>query len=167
MQHLEWTLIHLVWNFTGMCSLGSNLYYTNIGSDNGLAPNRWQAIFWTNNALVYKYASVDLDELSYWPQGNLTVILKNIIFKYIFKITIIIDIKTIELWPHKLFRNNNYLRLQVFISERSHPCFRPLCYLFGTKQLPEIMLICCQLKPFSDLFQCNFIWSSNILIWEN
>ena len=32
-----------------MCSLGSNLQYTGIGSDNGLAPTRRQAIIWTND----------------------------------------------------------------------------------------------------------------------
>ena len=49
-----------------MCSFGSNLQYVIIGSDNGLAPNRRQAIIWTNDGLVYWriYASVGLDELS-------------------------------------------------------------------------------------------------------
>ena len=37
-----------------------------IGSDNGLAPSRRQAIIWTNDGLIYwhKYASVSLNELS-------------------------------------------------------------------------------------------------------
>ena len=35
-----------------MCSLGSNWQYIIIGSDNGLAPNRQQAIIWTNDGLV-------------------------------------------------------------------------------------------------------------------
>ena len=30
-------------------SLGSNWHYTSIGSDSGLAPNRWQAIIWSND----------------------------------------------------------------------------------------------------------------------
>ena len=38
----------------------------NIGSDNGLAPIRRQAIIWTNGGLVYWhiYASLGLNELS-------------------------------------------------------------------------------------------------------
>ena len=35
-------------NFTEICSLGSNWQYGSIGSDDDLAPNRQQAIIWTN-----------------------------------------------------------------------------------------------------------------------
>ena len=35
--------------FTEVCSQGSNEEYPNIGSDNGLAPTRRQAIIWTND----------------------------------------------------------------------------------------------------------------------
>ena len=34
---------------TDICSLGSNQQYSIIGSDDGLAPSRWQAIIWTND----------------------------------------------------------------------------------------------------------------------
>ena len=49
-----------------MCSLGYNLQYGSIGSDNGLAPNRWQAIIWTNVGMLYWciYASLGLNELT-------------------------------------------------------------------------------------------------------
>ena len=48
-----------------MCSLGSNWQYIIIGSDNGLAPNRWQGIIWMNDGLVNwrKYASLGFNEL--------------------------------------------------------------------------------------------------------
>ena len=36
-------------NFTEVCSQGSNQQYASIGSDNGLAPSRRQAIIWTND----------------------------------------------------------------------------------------------------------------------
>ena len=36
-----------------MCSLGSNWRYVIIGPDNGLAPNRRQAIIWTNDGLFH------------------------------------------------------------------------------------------------------------------
>ena len=51
--------------FTKVCSYRSNWQYSSIGSDNGLVPNRWQAIFWTNGGLVYWciYASLGLNEL--------------------------------------------------------------------------------------------------------
>ena len=34
-----------------MCCFGSNQQYVFIGSDNGMAPNRRQAIIWTNDRL--------------------------------------------------------------------------------------------------------------------
>ena len=39
-------------NFIEICSQGSNSQYFSIGSDNGLAPTRQQAIIWTNDGLV-------------------------------------------------------------------------------------------------------------------
>ena len=38
-------------DFTDDCSLGSNLQYSSIGSDNGLVSTRQQAIIWTNGVL--------------------------------------------------------------------------------------------------------------------
>ena len=45
----------------------------NISSDNGLAPNRREAIIWTNNGLVNLriYASHGLNEWTHWSLGNL------------------------------------------------------------------------------------------------
>ena len=40
-------------NFTEICSLGCDWQYGSIGSDNVLVPNRWQAITWTSDGLVY------------------------------------------------------------------------------------------------------------------
>ena len=39
------------WNFAEVCSQGSNLQCSSIGSDNGLAPARRQAIIWSNDGL--------------------------------------------------------------------------------------------------------------------
>ena len=49
-------------------SLGSNWQYASTGSNNGLAPNRWQAIIWANADLSYKCinASRGLNELILW-----------------------------------------------------------------------------------------------------
>ena len=51
-----------------MCSLGSDRQYVIIGSENGLAPKRWQAIIWTNDGVVYWriYESPVLNELKMW-----------------------------------------------------------------------------------------------------
>ena len=46
-------LLNFKENFLEICSLESNQYYGSIGSDNGLVPNRWQAIIWTNDGIVY------------------------------------------------------------------------------------------------------------------
>ena len=61
-----------------MCSLWSNWQYVIIGSDNGLAPNRQQAINWTNDGLVIWriYPSLGLSELT--VSLLLCVILKSI-----------------------------------------------------------------------------------------
>ena len=50
-------------------------------TDDGLSPNRWQHITWTNDGMVYwrRYASLALDELTHWGRvthicvGNLTI----------------------------------------------------------------------------------------------
>ena len=38
-------------DFTEVYSQGSNKQYSSIGSDGGMAPNRWQAIIWINDGL--------------------------------------------------------------------------------------------------------------------
>ena len=64
---LEWQYMNVGESFTEVYSLGSNLQYGSIGSDNGLAPNRRQAIIWTNVGMLYRriYASLGLNELSW------------------------------------------------------------------------------------------------------
>ena len=64
---LEWKLLNFKWNFTKISSLWSNWQYGSIGSDNGLAPNRRQAIIWTNVGTFYWriYASLGLNELMF------------------------------------------------------------------------------------------------------
>ena len=65
MHFAEWKCLNLDENFTEICSQGSNWQYANIGSDNGLAPNRRQAIIWSNGGLGCRriYASLGLNEL--------------------------------------------------------------------------------------------------------
>ena len=48
-----------------MCSQYFNKQQISIGSDNGLVPNRRQAIIWTNDCLVYWriYASLGLNDI--------------------------------------------------------------------------------------------------------
>ena len=63
---LEWKLLNFRWHFIEICSLGFNWQYIFIGSHTGLAPNRRQAIIWTNVSLVYwhMYATVSLNGLT-------------------------------------------------------------------------------------------------------
>ena len=70
MRFLEWKCLNFKYNFIDVCSQGSNWKHSSIGSDNGLAPNRRQAIIWTNAVLGYrhKYASLGLNELTYWSR---------------------------------------------------------------------------------------------------
>ena len=48
MHCLEWNCLNFDYDFTGFCSKGSNQQHSSVGSDNGLAPTRRQAIVWTN-----------------------------------------------------------------------------------------------------------------------
>ena len=45
----SWLKIVYEWNFTEVYSQESSQQYSSIGSDNGLAPARRQAIIWTND----------------------------------------------------------------------------------------------------------------------
>ena len=67
MHILEWKLFNFERNFTELCSLGSNWQNSSIGSDNGLAPNRRQAIICTNVYPVHwrMYAAIGGDELTH------------------------------------------------------------------------------------------------------
>ena len=65
MHFLEWKCLHLDWNFTDVCSHGFNWQYSSIGSIDGLAPNRRQAVIWTIYVLGCRriYSSFGLIEL--------------------------------------------------------------------------------------------------------
>ena len=56
------------WNFTDVCSQGSNWQNASIGPDNGLATNRRLAIIWTNGNLCCwrLYASLGVNELKWY-----------------------------------------------------------------------------------------------------
>ena len=62
MHFQEWKCLNFDWNFIKVWSQGSNWQYSSIVSDDGLAPNRPQAIIWTNDVLCcqYIYASLEL-----------------------------------------------------------------------------------------------------------
>ena len=66
MHSREWKHLYFDSNFTEVCSQGSNWQYVRIGSVNGLAPNRRQAITWTNDDPVHWriYAALGGDELT-------------------------------------------------------------------------------------------------------
>ena len=66
MHFREWKIFFFDWYFTEVRSYGSNWQYLSIGLDNGLAPNRWQAITWTNAEPIHCriYAALGRDELS-------------------------------------------------------------------------------------------------------
>ena len=49
MHFHEWKYANIDYDFIKICSQGSNVQYSGIGSDNDLAPTNWQAIIWTND----------------------------------------------------------------------------------------------------------------------
>ena len=76
LHFLEWKWYNSDSNFTEICSQESNWWYDSIGSGNGLAPNRQQAIIWINADPIHWriYAALGGDELTHprhgqtWPQ---------------------------------------------------------------------------------------------------
>ena len=48
MHFREWKILYFDYNFTDVCPQESNWQSSSIGLDNGLVPNRRQAIIWTN-----------------------------------------------------------------------------------------------------------------------
>ena len=70
---LEWKYFNFKQYFIGKLSLGSNLQYVGIGSDNGLAPSRRQAIILTNVDPVHRriYAALGVDGLN-WCTTSIT-----------------------------------------------------------------------------------------------
>ena len=65
MHFREWKVLYFDQNFIEVCSRGSNWQYSSIGLDNGLAPNRQQAIILTNADPIHWHIYVALggDEL--------------------------------------------------------------------------------------------------------
>ena len=66
MHFREWKILYFDLNFTKVCPEGCNWQCTSIGLDNGLAPNRQQAIIWTNADTIHwcLYAALGGDELN-------------------------------------------------------------------------------------------------------
>ena len=66
MHFREWKNLYFDKNFTDVCPQGSNWQSSSIGLDNGMAPNRRQAIIWTNaDPINWRiYATLGGDELT-------------------------------------------------------------------------------------------------------
>ena len=69
-------------DFTEVCSWGSSQQYSSIGSDNGLAPARRQAIIWTNDDQAYWriYGSLALNDLT---TDAVSILLDKGVFSYL------------------------------------------------------------------------------------
>ena len=66
----EWNILYFNKKFTEVCSYGSNWQWPIVGLDNGSAPNRRQAIIWTNADPIHwrTYAELWGEELiNVWP----------------------------------------------------------------------------------------------------
>ena len=72
MHFCESKVLYFDFNFTEVCSSGSNWQWPSIGLDNGLAPIRRQAIIWTNSDPIYWriYAALGGDELKQQMMGH-------------------------------------------------------------------------------------------------
>ena len=74
-----------------MCSFVPSQQYSSIGSDNGLAPYRQQAIIWANTEPIHWriYAALGGDELI---ENNFDFITKQIVFFRIQCVEIVINV---------------------------------------------------------------------------
>ena len=65
---LFWRVLHFYLNLTKVCLRGSNWQQVSIGSGDGLGPNRWQSITWTNVDPIHLciYSSLGLNLLTHW-----------------------------------------------------------------------------------------------------
>ena len=77
MQFLEWKWQNSESDFTEICRQESNWQLASLGSGNGLAPNRRQAITWTNAGPVQWriYAALGGDDLTHWGWDKMAAIL--------------------------------------------------------------------------------------------
>ena len=73
---LECKHIHFHWNFTEICCQGFiwQWQWVSMGSENGLAPNRWQVIIWTNGSDWF--SDIYLCCLAYVSQPKMYLLLR-------------------------------------------------------------------------------------------
>ena len=66
LHFIQWKCLNFKWNFIEICSLGYRWQFCSIVSDNGLAPNRRQAIIWSNADPIHWhiYAALGGDEFT-------------------------------------------------------------------------------------------------------
>ena len=74
---MELNVLSFIYNFTAICSQGSDQQQVSIGSNNGLVPYRREAIISTKDDLLYWciYALLSLNELKISNTFSLTTIL--------------------------------------------------------------------------------------------
>ena len=127
-------------NFTGIYFYGSNWQQSSIGSDNGLVPNRQQAIIWTNDGLVHwcKYALLSLNEI---PDELI-----------------------------KVGQCNNYSNMRQPYSHCNLTEFRCCIYVLGalthefdTTLSPEVMLTI-SISALQNTYEWNFLGNKNIIL---
>ena len=70
MHFNEWKILYFDWNFTEVCLLWSNWQQHSSPLNNGLVPNRRQAIIWNNADPIHwrKYTALRGDESTYGKQ---------------------------------------------------------------------------------------------------
>ena len=133
MHFLEWKCMNFDWNFTEVCSWGSNWQYSIISSDNGLAPTRQQAIIWANVDIIHRhlYVSLGLNELTCWGLNKMAVFPRWQISDTFTKRNFCISIQISSLFLH-------FLGLQLTI--RSAVAGELTWRWTGDKPLPEFSI---------------------------
>ena len=106
MHFLEWKVWYFDSNFTEVCPQGFNWQQASISSGNGLAPNRRQAIIWTNADPIHWsiYAALGRDEskILYWLESrNLREFLH------------LLSVPTVSFSTTKIYRNIRFVHRKL------------------------------------------------------
>ena len=100
---LEWKCLNFHWYFTEVYSQASNWQYISIGSDNGLALARQQAIIWTNDGRLLMHICITQPQWvkPEYPGIHISILTKHIwisILQYCFSSGTVCILASIAPW---------------------------------------------------------------------
>ena len=173
MHFHEWKVLYF--DFVEVCSYVFNWQLTSIGSDNGLAPNRGQAIIWINANPVHWqiYAALGADE---WKDCSKNIPpISNIFIWQLYKCSTLMRIMqpaVEKYWCFKLIKHNSVCIWHIYISVHNvlHFNYYPVIFTKEAAKYCSLMWLCPQSdtilpRAWFDCFIYYFPLQS--LCWSN